>query len=39
MWDVVVTVTLMAFGAFFVVAFGIIFIWALYFIQKEVDND
>jgi hypothetical protein len=39
MWDVVVTVTLMLFGAFVIVAFGAILIWALYFIQKGVDDD
>jgi hypothetical protein len=39
MWDVVVTVTLMAFGAFVVIAFGVILIGALYFLQNEADND
>jgi hypothetical protein len=34
MWDVVVTVTLMGFGAFVVIAFGAILIWALYLIQN-----
>jgi hypothetical protein len=39
MWDVAVTFMLMMFGAFVVVAFGVILIWALYFLQNEVDND
>jgi hypothetical protein len=39
MWDVVVTVTLMAFGAFIVIAFGVILIWTLYLLQNEADND
>jgi hypothetical protein len=39
MWDVVVTVTLMAFGAFVVIAFGVILIWTLYLLQNEADND
>jgi hypothetical protein len=39
MWDVLVTFMLMAFGAFIVIAFGAILISALYFLQKEADND
>ena len=39
MWDVAVTFMLMMFGAFIVIAFGAILIGALYFIQKEADND
>lgn len=39
MWDVLVTFMLMMFGAFVVIAFGAILIGALYFLQKEVDND
>jgi len=39
MWDVVVTFTLMAFGAFVVIAFGVILIWTLYLLQNEADND
>jgi hypothetical protein len=39
MWDVLVTFLLMSFGAFIVIAFGVILIWALYFLQNEVDND
>jgi hypothetical protein len=39
MWDVAVTVTLMMFGAFVVVAFGVILIWALYVFQKGVDDE
>jgi hypothetical protein len=39
MWDVVVTVTLMAFGAFVVIAFGVILIWTLYLLQNGDDND
>jgi len=34
MWDVVVTVTLMLFGAFVVIAFGAILICTLYLIQN-----
>lgn len=34
MWDVLVTVTLMGFGAFMVVAVGVIFIAAIYFLQN-----
>jgi hypothetical protein len=39
MWDVLVTVTLMAFGAFVVIAFGIILIWVLYLLQNEADHE
>ena len=39
MWDVVVTVTLMLFGAFTVIAFGAILICALYLLQNRNDND
>jgi len=39
MWDVLVTVTLMAFGAFVVIAFGVILLWTLYLLQNEADND
>ena len=39
MWDVLVTFTLMMFGAFIVIAFGAILISALYFLQNEADND
>jgi len=39
MWDVLVTVTLMAFGAFVVISFGVILIWTLYLLQNEADND
>ena len=39
MWDVLVTFTLMAFGAFIVIAFGVILIWTLYLLQNEADND
>jgi hypothetical protein len=39
MWDVLVTVTLMAFGAFVVIAFGVILIWTLYLLQNGDDND
>jgi hypothetical protein len=39
MWDVVVTFMLMAFGAFVVIAFGVILIWTLYLLQNEADND
>ena len=38
-WDVVVTFMLMMFGAFTVIAFGAILIWALYLIQKGVDDE
>jgi hypothetical protein len=39
MWDVVVTVTLMAFGVFMVVAVGMIFIAAIYFLQNGDRDD
>jgi len=39
MWDVAVTVTLMLFGAFVIVAFGAILIWTLYILQNGVDDD
>jgi hypothetical protein len=39
MWDVLVTFTLMMFGAFVVIAFGAILIWTLYLLQNEADND
>ena len=39
MWDVLVTVTLMAFGAFMVVAVGVIFIAAIYFLQNVGRDD
>jgi hypothetical protein len=39
MWDVLVTFMLMAFGAFIVIAFGVILIWVLYLLQNEADND
>jgi hypothetical protein len=39
MWDVLVTFMLMGFGAFVIVAFGVILIGALYFLQNEADND
>jgi hypothetical protein len=39
LWDVAVTFMLMLFGAFTVIAFGAILIWALYFIQKGVDDE
>jgi hypothetical protein len=39
MWDVAVTFMLMGFGAFVIVAFGVILIGALYFLQNEADND
>ena len=39
MWDVLVTVTLMAFGAFMVVAVGVIFIAAIYFLQNGGKDD
>ena len=39
MWDVLVTFLLMAFGAFFVVAFGLILIWVLYLLQNESDHE
>ncbi len=39
MWDVLVTVTLMLFGAFMVVAVGVIFIAAIYFLQNGGRDD
>jgi hypothetical protein len=39
MWDVLVTFMLMGFGAFVVIAFGVILIWVLYLLQNEVDHD
>ena len=39
MWDVAVTFMLMGFGAFVIVAFSVILIGALYFLQNEADND
>ena len=39
MWDVLVTVTLMAFGAFMVVVFGAVFIAAIYFLQNGGKDD
>ena len=39
MWDVLVTFLLMAFGAFFVVAFGAILVWVLYLLQNEADHE
>ena len=39
MWDVAVTFMLMMFGMFTVIAFGAILLWALYFIQKGVDDE
>jgi hypothetical protein len=39
MWDVVVTVTLMLFGAFVVVAFGAILIFTLYLLQNGDRDD
>ena len=39
MWDVLVTVTLMAFGAFMVVAVGAVFIAAIYFLQNGGKDD
>jgi hypothetical protein len=39
MWDVAVTFMLMMFGAFTVIAFGVILIWVLYLLQNEADND
>jgi len=39
MWDVVVTVTLMAFGAFMVVVVGAVFIAAIYFLQNGDRDD
>jgi hypothetical protein len=39
MWDVLVTVTLMAFGAFMVVVVGAVFIAAIYFLQNGGRDD
>jgi hypothetical protein len=39
MWDVLVTVTLMAFGAFMVVVVGAVFIAAIYFLQNGGKDD
>ena len=39
MWDVLVTVTLMAFGAFMVVVVGAVFIAAIYFLQNGDRDD
>ncbi len=39
MWDVIVTVTLMAFGAFMVVVVGAVFIAAIYFLQNGDRDD
>jgi len=39
MWDVVVTFMLMMFGAFTVIAFGVILIWTLYLIQNGDRDD
>jgi hypothetical protein len=39
MWDVIVTVTLMGFGTFMVVAVGVIFIAAIYFFQNGDKDD
>jgi hypothetical protein len=39
MWDVIVTVTLMAFGAFMVVVVGAVFIAAIYFLQNGGRDD
>ena len=39
LWDVIVTLTLMAFGAFMVVAVGVIFIAAVYFLQNGERDD
>ena len=39
MWDVIVTVTLMGFGAFMVMAVGVIFIAAIYFLQDGDKDD
>lgn len=39
MWDVLVTVILMAFGAFMVVAVGAVFIAAIYFLQNGGKDD
>jgi hypothetical protein len=39
MWDVIVTLTLMGFGAFMVVAVGAVFIAAIYFLQNGGKDD
>jgi hypothetical protein len=39
MWDVIVTVTLMLFGAFMVVVVGAVFIAAIYFLQNGGKDD
>ena len=39
MWDVIVTLTLMGFGAFMVVAAGAVFIAAIYFLQNGGKDD
>ena len=39
MWDVIVTLTLMGFGAFMVVAVGAVFIAAIYFLQNKDRDD
>jgi hypothetical protein len=39
MWDVLVTVTLMLFGAFMVVVVGAVFIAAIYFLQNGGRDD
>jgi len=38
-WDVIVTLTLMGFGAFMVVAVGAVFIAAIYFLQNGDRDD
>jgi hypothetical protein len=38
-WDVIVTLTLMGFGAFMVVAVGAVFIAAIYFLQNGGKDD
>ena len=39
MWDVVVTVTLMLFGAFILLFMGAMLIWVLYILQNGVDDE
>jgi hypothetical protein len=39
MWDVLVTVILMGFGAFMVIAIGVIFIAAIFFMQNGGRDD
>ena len=39
MWDVAVTFILMGFGAFTVITFGAVLIWALYVFQNGVDDE